>query len=70
MKHKENNDNKVRFLKLDIQNRVLVRFFAKTGKCKYYDKQLKDLQLVVDIPDKDTAWYMVQRASSKARKVN
>lgn len=46
VRHKENYDNKVRFSKLEIGDRVLVRLLAKTGKCKLSDKWEKDPYVV------------------------
>ena len=47
-RHKHNYDSKVRFSKLEIKNRVLVRLVAKTGKCKLSESG-KDPYVVLDI---------------------
>lgn len=65
LRHKENHDNKVRFSKLEIGDRVLVRLLAKTGKCKLSDKWEKDPYVVLDISNEDMPVYKVQRASGK-----
>lgn len=41
LRHKENYDKKVRFSRLKIGYRVLVRLLAKTGKCKFSDNGKK-----------------------------
>ena len=64
-RHKDNYDSKVRFSKLEIGDRVLVRLVAKTGKCKLSDKWEKDPYVVLDIPNIDIPVYKVQKSSGK-----
>ena len=60
LRPKQNYDNKVRFSKLVIGDRVLVRLLAKTGKCKLSDKWEKDPYVDLDIPNEDIPVYKVQ----------
>ena len=64
-RHKQYYDNKVRFSKLEIGDRVLVRLLANKGKCKLSDKWEKDPYVVLDIPHDDIPVYKVQRSSGK-----
>lgn len=49
----------MRFLKLEIGDRVLVRLLVKIGKCKFFDKWEKDLYVVLDIFNEDMFVYKV-----------
>lgn len=44
---------------------MLVRLFAKTGKCSLSDKWEKDPYVVKDIPNEDIPVYKVHTASGK-----
>lgn len=58
-------DFRVRNLKLEIGDRVLIRFLYKIGRSKLLDKWERDLYVIVDIFNLDILVYKVQKEFRK-----